>query len=606
VQTTGGTGHTQEDFVEFYNPTSQPFDLNGSRLVKRTAAGTTDTSLQTWSSVKVVLPHHFFLWANSSYSAVAVTPDATSSGTIADNNGVALRRGANDSGELLDSVAWGSTANGFRSVSDQNPTANQSLFRENLFDEAVVFHIQTSAPRNFAVEVLPPAPPAPEPTLEPTPVPVPEPAPIPTPEPDPIPVAQPEPIATPPPTEEPIEVPTEETPIPEEVPPSSVPPAPNIKITELLPNPSGNDTGFEKIELYNAGEQTVNLADYKLDDVAITDSISSNAYTLPSTSLEAGAYFALTIPSGKFSLNNTGGDVVTLFNPLGSAMDSVFYTDPTPENESYSYFSTGWAWSASTFGQDNGNPPQSEVSDLSDNSDDQQEAIDEGDYDNSGLQINEIYPDPASGQEEFVEIFNSGEEVAHLSHVDIWVGDKHKILPTYELGPGEYYVIAPAALPAQLRNSGQQLKLQESTTILDDVTYPTAIDSSSYARFEDGFLWTIEVTSGKTNILKLPEVIKKETAALAAKTTIPKLTKAAVTKKPSTAAKKPTVAGAVAVKPTTTTPSTKNDGPAAQGENQAQNPSVKDSLGKILAMGAAAVAAGVIALYKLVFTAGVE
>ena len=43
-----------------------------------------------------------------------------------------------------------------------------------------------------------------------------------------------------------------------------------------------------------------------------------------------------------------------------------------------------------------------------------------------------------------------------------------------------------------------------------------------------------------------------------------------------------------------------------QSQDQAANTKQKDSVGKVIAMGAAAVVAGVIALYKLVFAAGIE
>lgn len=581
VQITGGTGHTQEDFIELYNPTNAPLDLNGYRLVKRTAAGTTDTTVQAWSDAKVVLPHHFFLWVNSNYSAIAATPDATSSATLADNNGIALRYGANDTGEIIDSVAWGSTSNGFHFVSSANPAANESLVRENLLEGDDSFSIVLSNPRNSSVVLeleSEPEPPTELPPVENPPI-------IEDPTPD-----LPE---TPDPEEEEVEI--------------------DIKITELLPNPLGSDSGFEQIELFNVGEEEVNLLGFRLDDVALTDAISSNAYTLPSTLLAAESYVAVTVPSGKFALNNTSGDVVTLFNPSGEGIDTVFYEDSTPENQSYSYFESGWEWAEPSFGEDNGEPPVEEAdnSEADEDDEDEEQSEDLGDYDNSGLEISEIYADPAGTETEFVEINNSGEEIAQLSVVAIWVGEKHKMLPNLELKPGEYFSIAQTALPVQLRNSGQVVKLIEGSTTLSTVTYPLVIDGASFARFEDGFLWTTQVTKDKSNTLKLPEAVKKEATAAAAKTTTAKTTKATTSKATTAkAAAKP----ATATAQKTTTPTAKAETPGLsidkpnQSEEQTANSEQKpkDSMGKIIAMGAAAVAAGVIALYKLVFAAGIE
>ncbi|MDP3729330.1 MAG: lamin tail domain-containing protein [bacterium] len=113
VQITGGTGKTTNDFIELYNPTNTAFNLNGYRLVKRTKTGTTDTSIKSWTSDAFIPPRGFYLWANSGYTDIAITPDITTSGTIADDNGIALRLGAEDTGVIIDSVAWGVAENIF-------------------------------------------------------------------------------------------------------------------------------------------------------------------------------------------------------------------------------------------------------------------------------------------------------------------------------------------------------------------------------------------------------------------------------------------------------------------------------------------------------------
>ncbi len=622
VQITGGTGHTQEDFVELYNPTSQPIDLNGYRLVKRTAAGTSDTAIQIWSDAKVILPYHFFLWANANYTSLTVTPDATSSGTLADNNGVALRYGASDTGEIVDSVAWGSAANIFRSVSTENPSANNSLVRNDFFGQNNGFAIKTSFARNSSVELLPPVPTLPDPELSVEPEPVPETpieelqeSPVETPEqlpgntpetpmeqpadpevvPEPEQSSDPEPQPQPEPENLP-EVPEQEVPAEEEL-------EIDLRITELLPNPSGNDSGLEKIEIYNAGPQSVNLLAFRIDDVASIDAVSSNAYTFPSIEIESNDYFVLTIPIGKFSLNNTSGDVITLFDSQGVPVDSIEYIDTTPEAKSYSYFESGWAWASPTFGESNGNPPVIEEESVEVNEEDSQDL---GEYDNSSLEISEIYVDPISRAKEFVEIYNAGEEVAQLSVVSIWVGEKSKKLPDLALQPGEWYVIPQDDLPAQLRNSGQLVKLEEDDQILSTVTYPLAIDGASYARFEDGFLWTTSVTSGKSNVLVLPEVVKKEVIAKATKPAVTKATAKKATAKPTVKPVATKTAAKPAVSAAKTEPVKDVQSESIQEENKASDKKPKDSLGKIIAMGAAAVAAGIIALYKLVFTSGIE
>lgn len=129
IQTTGGPGKTVEDFVEIFNPTSESVDLEGYRLVKRTASGASDTTLKSWASPTVIQPGHYYIWGNS--SVANVTPDAATNGTIADDNALALRQGAENTGEIIDAVGWGKAANILVEGAPYpaNPAAGQTLQR---------------------------------------------------------------------------------------------------------------------------------------------------------------------------------------------------------------------------------------------------------------------------------------------------------------------------------------------------------------------------------------------------------------------------------------------------------------------------------------------
>lgn len=162
VQTTGGEGKTGEDFVEIYNPNSEPFNLNGYRLVKRSGAGTADSAIKSWSSDTMIPAYSFYLWANSGFTTISSTPDTVTSSTLADNNGVAIRFGANDTGTLVDSLSWGTTTNGFTSSGIANPIAGQSIVRNSLF-ENLGYGLSGSQPRNSSKQVLPVSAPEPVP-----------------------------------------------------------------------------------------------------------------------------------------------------------------------------------------------------------------------------------------------------------------------------------------------------------------------------------------------------------------------------------------------------------------------------------------------------------
>ncbi|MEK7463469.1 MAG: lamin tail domain-containing protein [Patescibacteria group bacterium] len=152
VQITGGTGKTDNDFVEIYNPNDTSVNLKGYRLVKRTKTGTTDTSIKSWTDDAYIESKGYYLWANSDYKDISILPNATTSASLANDNGVALRFGAEDTGTIIDSVAWGAAENVFigAGVFSQNPGAGQSIqrkFQDNTFidteNNAADFEIQT-------------------------------------------------------------------------------------------------------------------------------------------------------------------------------------------------------------------------------------------------------------------------------------------------------------------------------------------------------------------------------------------------------------------------------------------------------------------------------
>jgi len=105
---TSGTNATTDDFIELYNPTVNAFNLKGFRLVRRTQTAASDSTIKSWTTDTYIPARGFYLWANSGYSAIAAAPDATTTATIADNNSIALRQGAENTGQVVDSLAWGS------------------------------------------------------------------------------------------------------------------------------------------------------------------------------------------------------------------------------------------------------------------------------------------------------------------------------------------------------------------------------------------------------------------------------------------------------------------------------------------------------------------
>ncbi len=97
----GGTDHHADEFVELHNVGTSSVDLDGMRLVYRSAAGTTDVNLRDWSVSTLIPPGGYYLLGHAQgYDGPAA--DATF-GAPADNGvlsmsggGLALRQGANN------------------------------------------------------------------------------------------------------------------------------------------------------------------------------------------------------------------------------------------------------------------------------------------------------------------------------------------------------------------------------------------------------------------------------------------------------------------------------------------------------------------------------
>lgn len=133
VQINGGPGNTTKDFIELYNPTSSPIDLNGYRLVKRTGNSSSDDTIKSWTASTLIPAYGFYLWAsndNNTYPT-SIGADTSTTSTIGSSNSIALRQGQENTGTIIDSLSWndGSTL-GEGTVFSPNPDANQSMERK--------------------------------------------------------------------------------------------------------------------------------------------------------------------------------------------------------------------------------------------------------------------------------------------------------------------------------------------------------------------------------------------------------------------------------------------------------------------------------------------
>ena len=113
AQIEGNTTH--QDFINLYNPNNFDVPLKNYRLVKRAETSNKDTTIKSWSgdANAKILANSFYLWASSTEDGYAelVGANAFTKQNISVNNGIALRYGAENTGEIVDALGWGTFDN---------------------------------------------------------------------------------------------------------------------------------------------------------------------------------------------------------------------------------------------------------------------------------------------------------------------------------------------------------------------------------------------------------------------------------------------------------------------------------------------------------------
>jgi hypothetical protein len=117
---------------------------------------------------------------------------------------------------------------------------------------------------------------------------------------------------------------------------------PTILLSELLPNPSGEEKEKEFIEIYNPNKKTINLKNWELRDKGRTGKYIFGK----GAKIKSGEFVVLTRKEFKFALNNSGGEEVRLIAPSGETKSKISYKS-AKENLSYNLNlpKKNWRWS---------------------------------------------------------------------------------------------------------------------------------------------------------------------------------------------------------------------------------------------------------------------
>lgn len=208
-----------------------------------------------------------------------------------------------------------------------------------------------------------------------------------------------------------------------------------IYINELLPNPKETpEKNYEFVELYNSGNENVDLSGWKIKD-------KTGTYNLSGIITKEGyAVFYNTV-----TLNNSG-DEIKLFNPSSDKMevDKIIYSGDK-EDYSYSFDGEDWQWtSLLTPGKAN------EFLDFS------------GD-----IKITALSPNPkgVDSKKEWLEIKNGTKKEINLKGWSIATGWKkpsnHPIRTDFKIKPGKSKKLTKKICAFTLNNLKDKLELRD-------------------------------------------------------------------------------------------------------------------------------------------------
>lgn len=289
-----------------------------------------------------------------------------------------------------------------------------------------------------------------------------------------------------------------------------VPYSDEIYITEVLPNPSGEESTDEFIELYNSSNTTVDLTGWEL-----SDSISRN-YTI-SGSISAGQYVTFYREVSGVALNNSG-DSIELYQPDGTLLDVVEYADSAEEDVSYALADDDeWYWTTTmTPGRSNtitGITDGTEDSESSEEDEDTKNTDDINDeednlqgYDFSDhIELSEVLPDPEGSDvtDEWIELHNTGSTAVDLYGWQVADPSKvYTISESTELSSNGYLVLSVIDTGISLNNSGDTITLYDPAgDVMDEISYTDSETGYSYARVSGSWNWTSSLTPGESNII---------------------------------------------------------------------------------------------------------
>lgn len=255
-----------------------------------------------------------------------------------------------------------------------------------------------------------------------------------------------------------------------------------LLINELMPNPSA---GPEWIEIYNEGDQPIDLSGWSLDDAG---AIGSKPYFFDNgTILESGEYLVINQDQSSIALNNTGDDV-NLIDPFDRVVNMVSFGQTTVDSSYSRSNERSFLWNKFiTPSQENYFGPQVNYP--------------------GNVKINEFIPNPSGSDmdNEWIELKNDNDFMVDLSNWQVDDGPKgseqYLIPAETKINPNSLLVLSRSQTKISLNNNTDSVRLfWPNNKTINEVNYANAKSGYSYALINNTWTWTNRPTPGAENL----------------------------------------------------------------------------------------------------------
>lgn len=291
-----------------------------------------------------------------------------------------------------------------------------------------------------------------------------------------------------------------------------------LLISELLPNPKDSQEN-EWIELMNNDEDPVDVAGWRIQDN------SGRSYTLEalenaSTFLFPGEFYLISRKDSKIALNNSGIEVVSLYNPQGILIDVVSYEGPAPKGKSWSWGNGAYAWAEPTPLQENSAAGSDKTEGRKSEKIDEEKSKNEkksgvfGSISGEGrVIINELMPSPQGDDRawEYIELKNKESYTVSLAE---WQLADARTTFIFDDGdiilPHGFFIVERKDSRIILNNTGDTVFLIDRKGVTaDTVAYGKAPLNQAWARNEEGaWEWSGVSTPGEENMIVAEDDMK--------------------------------------------------------------------------------------------------